>query len=198
MNMQDPKDWLRLLQIRDGDSADLITKMNEQVQLMARTKYPHANDYKNEDVPATYAARLDALTSDEAAAFDPTLPLSALSIWERALRAATIDIGGRLVADTVLAHESDEQLRKRWSDWFANGDYWPGLVRQNWVQIVRGAAEALEEWAKDQGAAHVEGARQVVSAMASSVRELSFTDIVPADLIKSTGMDVEERFSSDW
>lgn len=198
MNMQDPKDWLRLLQIRDGDSADLITRMNEQVQLMARAKYPHANDYKNEEVPATYAARLDELTSEEAPAFDPTLPIAALSIWERALRAATIDIGARLVADTVLAHESDEQLRKRWSDWFDNGDYWPRLVKQNWVQIVREAAVVLEEWAKDQGVTHVEGASQVVSAMSSSVRELSFTDIVPADLIKSTGMDVEERFCSDW
>lgn len=198
MNMQDPKDWLRLLQIRDGDSAELITKMNEQVQLMARAKYPNANDYKNEEVPATYAARLDALTSDEAVAFDPTLPISALRIWERALRAATIDIGARLVADTLLAHESDEQIRKRWSDWFDNGDYWLGSLRQNWVQVVRGAAEALEEWANDQGATHVEGASQVVSAMASSVRELSCADIVPSDLIKATGMDVQEEVSSDW
>lgn len=198
MNMQDPKDWFRLLQIREGDSADLITKMNEQVQLMTRAKYANTNDHRNEDVPATYAARLDALTSEEAPEFDPTLPIVALNIWERALRAATIDIGARLIADTVLAHESDEQLRKRWSDWFDNGDYWLGLLRQNWVQVVRGAAEALEEWAKDQGVTHVEGASQVVSAMSSSVRELSFTDIVPADLIKSTGMDVEERFCSDW
>ncbi|NMG03051.1 hypothetical protein [Azoarcus taiwanensis] len=198
MNMQDPKDWFRLLQIREGDSADLITKMNEQVQLMTRAKYPHTNDYKNEEVPAKYGARLDALTSDDTPAFDPTLPIAALSIWERALRTATVDVGGRLVADTLLAHESDEQLRKRWSDWFDNGDYWPRLVKQNWVQIVREAAVVLEEWAKGEGMRQVDGASEVVSAVASSVRELSFTDIVPADLIKSTGMDGEERFGSDW
>ena len=198
MNMSDPKNWLKLLQIRDCADADLLERLNSQIALLARSKHPTSSEFEDGHVPESYAERLIVLRSQDGCAFDPTLPLKAMYVFEHALNAASIDIASQLVVDTVLAIESDEELHRRWRDWLDNGGAWVRLVKRNWFEIGVRAAERIQEWAKKEGADRVDGADEVVAALVSSARRLLPEDVIPEHLLVDTASDSSEAHDTDW
>lgn len=199
MNMSDPRrSWLKLLQIRDCADADLLERLNSQIALLARSKHPRSSDFEDGHVPESFAERLMVLRSQDGSAFDPTLPLKAMYVFEHALNAASIDIASQLVVDTVVAIDSDEELHRRWTNWLDNGGAWVRLVKRNWFEIGVRAAERIQEWAKKEGADRVDGADEVVAALVSSARRLLPEDVIPADLI-SDGDDASSiNIDNDW
>lgn len=198
MIMCDPQQWLRLLRIRDCTEADLLNSLSRQIALLARSKHPRSADYEDEQVPESFAERLVVLRAEDGAAFDPTLPLMAMHVLERTLNAASIDIASKLIADMVLAQESEDELRRRWVNWFDNGEAWVRLVKRNWFEIGVRAAQRIEEWAKAEGIDRIDGAEVAISELATRVRKLVPEDVIPIGLYGDTDEDEEVAIDNDW
>jgi len=197
MSMSDPQQWLKLLQVRGYADADLLDNLNKQMALLARSKHPRSSDYEDELVPESCAERLVVLRAEDGGAFDPTFPLMAMHIFERALDAASIDIASKLVADAALAQESEEELQRRWTSWFCTGGIWVRLVKRNWFDILVRAAKRMEEWAKEEGVDRVDGAEEAVAALVAGVRKLLPEDIIPAGLYEEVAAE-ELMIDTNW
>lgn len=174
-----PKDWLTHLGINPEYGPDLAEQLARQKQILSKAIHPHESYYRSGRIPRSAATRLSHLRAPDGRAFDPELPLAALKLMERGLIAATQDLASRLVFDTVLGIESEEQLAERWSKWFETGAFWPRLVRGQWQVILSRSADLLLDWASEQGLDKIDGSVKEVELVATRVRMLTPADVVP-------------------
>lgn len=197
MNMIDPEQWLRLLHSRLSDDDALIGRMIEQIMLVDRATYPLESELEDEGAALTPVERLVVLGQSTSKGFDPDVLMAALRIMERAYKAATVDLAARLIADMIIGKESEQQLHKRWSDWYGAGAYWQQLVRGQWHDIAKGAATLVKEWADSEGAKQIDGADTALTKLLAGIRELKVEDVIPASVLDDAESECN-HFDHDW
>lgn len=193
-----PKDWFAFLGIKSDPGADLVEQIVRQRLLLEMAKHPHVSHYRGGRVPKSYATRLNQLKCPDGNRFDPELPKVALRIMEKGLIAATQNMGSKLVLDTVLGIESEEELNQQWSSWLKSGSFWPKLLRMHWHSVLVHAADGLLVWAREEGVDKIDGGKDAVEALAYRLRQLTPKDVVPSewgDAVENASVTAHDH---DW
>lgn len=193
-----PRDWLTLLGGDTKFGPDFVSEIERQKQILVKAQHPHESYFRRGRIPATAASRLSQLRGPDGRAFDAALALAATRVVERGLIAATQDLGSRLVFDTVVGVESEDQLVKRWTEWFETGEFWPHILRSQWRVILKRSADLLFKWASEQGMSKIEGGEEAVKHLADRIRMLTPADVVPPAFLKVFEVQDCPSGDNDW
>lgn len=195
--MNEPEQWLRLLNTRQSDDPNLLNRIIEQATLLSSVCHPLDSSLEDESAPLSTAERLVELVKLEGKGFDPSVSLAALCVLQRVYKTAAFELGARLIADMIIGKEPEEKLHKRWADLFEAGAYWQPLVRGNWYNICDQAAQLIKEWANSEGAEQIDGADTALKKLLAGIRELKVEDVIPTDLLDQVEHD-EGKVDNDW